>query len=60
MDDERIEISEKTLYNLFRAYDFMHLIDEWWDLDDELKAHYLFNLLKEIYEKKEIRDNISH
>lgn len=50
--EEKIEITENMLYNLFRVYDFMHLIDEWWDYDDEMKAHYLFNLLKRIHEEK--------
>ena len=51
--EEKIEITENMLYNLFRVYDFMHLIDDWQNFDDEMKAHYLFNLLKEIYEKKD-------
>ena len=51
--DEKIEITENLLYKLFRLYDLMHLIEEWWDYDDDLKAHYLFNLIKEIHEKKD-------
>lgn len=51
--DDKIEITENTLYRLFRVYDVMHLFEEWWDLDDEQKANHLFNLIKEIHEKKD-------
>lgn len=50
---EKIEITEDTLYRLFRVYDVMHLVEEWQNYDDDLKARYLFNLIKEIHEKKD-------
>ena len=51
--DDKIEITEDTLYRLFRVYDVMSLIDEWEDYNDDLKAHYLFNLIKKIHEEKD-------
>lgn len=53
MNDDKIEVTEGKLYNLFRVYNFISLVNEWKDYDDEVKAHYLFNLLKKIHEEKD-------
>lgn len=49
---EKIEISEETLHKLFKIHDVMGLLEEWEDYDAELKANYLFNILKNIRDKK--------
>ena len=55
-EDERIDISRRTLYNLFRVHDAMKLLREWEEFDEEYKADKLFNILIEIKEKHERKD----
>lgn len=52
-----LKITEQTLYNLFKIYDVMELFEEWADYDDEMKAHYLFNLLKDVRDGKYEKGN---
>lgn len=51
--EDKIEITEELLNKLFTVYNVMEVIEEWENYDNELKAHYLFNILKEIKNKHE-------
>jgi hypothetical protein len=54
---DKIEITPQTLYNLFRVYNITKITGMLSGLDDEQKAYRLFEIIKNIQEDKNAKNN---